>query len=87
MGGCLSCSRDDGFLTTAKSVDIPLPSEAVWEVIADIDNIASIVRLVQSFERIGDDKGEFRVGTKWKEVRCMTLQDFRHQTSNRRLNN
>jgi len=67
--GCL-CSRPE--LATACSLHIELPAEIVWDTLKDLDALVETVSFIKGYERLNGEKGEFRVGTRWRETRRFT---------------
>lgn len=62
------CFQSHVVLSVATEVEASC--EAVWNVIADIVSMPSVLTPTVSIERLSsDNKGDFCVGTRWKEIR------------------
>ncbi|MGB0652090.1 MAG: SRPBCC family protein [Thermoplasmatota archaeon] len=57
------------------SIDIEASTQAVWDVIADIENAADRIRGINSLEVLEPATGPSIVGLKWKETRTFAGRD------------
>jgi len=51
--------------------DVRAAPEAVWRIVADIENAASTVEAIESVEVLEPARGPSLVGLKWRETRTM----------------
>jgi hypothetical protein len=75
MGGAYSSSA----LSDSATVDVAVPAELLWEVIADLEAAPDILSQVSSIRR--KSGGDFEVGTRWRETRMHKGQQIpQHKT-------
>lgn len=56
-------------IVVSVATEVEASCEAVWNVIADIDSMPSVLTPTLSVERLSTDTDDFCVGTRWKETR------------------
>jgi len=62
--------RSSGSIAGAASVTVAASCDTLWDVISGVDGAVGAVPGVVSVERLyGSEPGEFRVGSKWREIR------------------
>lgn len=52
-------------------IDIQAPAEAVWRVVADIENAAETLQAIEAIDILEHPAGPSLVGLKWRETRTM----------------
>jgi hypothetical protein len=73
----MGCGRAGAGANYSDAIEVPVPSDDLWEIVADLESIPEILDMVTSFERISGGGSEpLAVGTRFRETRTHRGQDY-----------